>query len=305
MAGDLDEIFGTDTKAETLVVAASSEDLDSLDLHLQDRKITARVDAEIAAERAAKVVREATEATEAAKAAGLTDDEIASIGDDASLAKFIAILQRKAAVEGDGRAVAAAEAATAGLAGGATTDAGEIPGSPELDAILAANPDDAVDPEAMRGMQALAKAMKERLAVPSPSKQAPSVDAGALDGLLAGLDPMFDSTFGGRDIVAGDLAENSPARLMRRQMVEETERIKSKARAEKRAVPTTKDAFQQALRALHGEKVILAKQRATAAKVEERSGQIIARPNGAKSDLPAGRAKAIESVQRLLAERAR
>jgi len=214
---------------------------------------------------------------ETARALGVGEEELKSIGGNAeALTAVVGLLQRMAAV--------ATEPAPQG-------DAAETPG--ELDAILAMNPDDQVDPEMAKSLKVLAGMLKGM----NTPKQAPAND-GAADWHISQLGGDFADVFGKGS--SSELPERSPQRVMRRLLVEEMDRIVSKARADKRAVPANDVAFNQALRVLHGDKVDAVKSRKLADSAKDRSKQLIGRPGAARAELPPGRARAVANVERLM-----
>lgn len=302
MSDDLDVFKPREPKPEAAAAAAPTmrDVSDKVDAYDSDEaSAEAALQAvleEEAKNKPASVEAERTALVAAAKEAGMTDEEAASITDAASLAKIVGILQRKAVVERDDKA---AKAATGSVT--APADAGEIPGFPELDAIADLNPDEMFDSEAGKAIKVLQKAVKDLRAAKAPATAAaPAVDAGSLDWLLSKHEDDLADVFGKGS--AGELSENSRELSRRRQLVEEMDRITAKAKADKADAPSRKDAFQQALRALHGEKMASIERQATAAKVAVRAEQIVGRPSGTRSDLPNGRAKAIQTATRLMSK---
>ena len=301
MTDELDEIFGkSDAQPAATPAAKDVADLDDeLDGMERIEKQVAREAALAADSQAQENARRRSEAESASRSLGMSDEEIAEIGDLSALEKANAVLRRKAAEatarEGDG------SPAPAGQAPGDA--AGESLPGVDLDAIIAANPDDAIDPETAKANKVLATALKALLQQKRPAApQAPKADDGALDALVSAQGRDYADVFGDPELPARELAERSPQRMARRLVVEETERIREKARAEKRAVPGIKEAFQQALGNLYPEKVRQVQERRAQAKVDERRGQFLARPGGsAPADAMTPKQRAVKNVAEKLA----
>ena len=219
----------------------------------------------------------------------MQDDEVAQIKDPGALRSVVAALQRQARVETQDEPIT-----------GQTPDAGASPSS-EYEALAALDPDDAIDPSAIKAIKAL-KAELDKMRVQRVQTPAASdVRAETADYQIAKLGEEFVDLFG--DGPTHTLPPRSEQRRARLQVVEEMKRIQDTARSAKRKVPTDTDAFDQALRSVFGDKVKQAERRQLASQVKARESQLISRPaNNGKRAL-SGRDQAIASVSAILRSR--
>lgn len=228
------------------------------------------------------------ELAKSAKELGMQDDEISQIKDPGALRSVVAALQRQAASE------------SAPEPTGQKPDAGESPSS-EYEALAALDPDDAIDPSAIKAIKAL-KAELDRLRVkPVEKAAAPEVRPEEADYLIAKLGEDYVSIFG--DGPATSLSKKSGEFRARLQVVEEMKRIQDDARSAKRKVPESKDAFEQALRSVFGSHVQSVERKRLASQVQRRESQLIARPANNGKRPVSGREKAISNVAAIMRER--
>lgn len=225
-----------------------------------------------------------------AKALGMNDDEVSQIKDPGALRSVIAALQRQAA----------SETVEAKDQSGQKPDAGESPSS-EYEALAALDPDDAIDPSAIKAIKALKAELDRLRAKPAASPAAPDVRADEADYLIAKLGEDYVGIFG--EGPATSLARKSGEFRARVQVVEEMKRIQDEARAAKKRVPESKDAFDQALRSVFGSHVQSVERKRLASQVQRRESQLIARPANNGKRPVSGREKAISNVAAIMRER--
>jgi len=225
-----------------------------------------------------------------AKALGMNDDEVSQIKDPGALRSVIAALQRQAATE----------TTQTNESTGQKPDAGESPSS-EYEALAALDPDDAIDPSAIKAIKALKAELDRLRAKPVASTASQAVRAEDADYLVAKLGEDYAGIFG--EGPANSLSKKSAEFRARLQVVEEMKRIQDEARSAKRKVPENKDAFDQALRSVFGSHVQSVERKRLASQVQRRESQLIARPvNNGKRPV-SGREKAISNVAAMMRER--
>lgn len=225
-----------------------------------------------------------------AKSLGMNDDEVSQIKDPGALRSVIAALQRQAA----------SETADDTKPTGQKPDAGESPSS-EYEALAALDPDDAIDPSAIKAIKAL-KAELDKMRVRQVEKPAsPEVRPEEADYLIAKLGEDYVGIFG--EGPATTLSKKSGEFRARLQVVEEMKRIQDDARSAKRKVPEAKDAFDQALRSVFGSHVQSVERKRLASQVQRRESQLIARPANNGRRPVSGREKAISNVAAIMRER--
>lgn len=224
---------------------------------------------------------------------GMNDDEVAQIKEPGALRSVIAALERQAKDETSSDLKEQPRR---------KPDAGESPSS-EYEALAGLDPDDAIDPAAIKAIKAL-KAELDKMRVrqveaPAPEDARPE----EADYLIAKLGDDYVDLFG--DGPASSLSRKSAQFKARSSVVEEMKRIQDSARSAKRKVPESKDAFDQALRSVFGEQVKQAERRQLATKVKARESQLISRPTNNGTRPSSGRDKAIASVASLMRDRMR
>jgi hypothetical protein len=224
-----------------------------------------------------------------AKALGMHDDEVSQIKDTGALRSVVAALQRQAAVETSEDTEQSRR----------KPDAGASPSS-EYEALSTLDPDDALDPSAIKAIKAL-KAEIDRLKSGSVAQAAPSVRPDEADYMIAKLGGDFADVFGEGPSAA--LSPKSEQYKARATVVAEMQRIREAARTGKKRVPDTSEAFDQAVRSVFGSKVKQVEQSALAGKVRQRESQLIARPSNNGKRPVSGREKAIASVAELMRSR--
>lgn len=224
---------------------------------------------------------------------GMQDDEVAQIKEPGALRSVIAALERQAKAETS----ADFEEQTR-----RKSDAGASPSS-EYEALAALDPDDAIDPAAIKAIKALKAELDKVRSRPAETTASEGVRPEEADYLIAKLGDDFVDLFG--DGPANSLSRKSAQYKARTEVVQEMKRIQDSARSAKRKVPESKDAFDQALRSVFGDKVKQAERRELATKVKARQSQLISRPssNGAKP--VSGRERAIANVAQILRDRGR
>lgn len=223
-----------------------------------------------------------------AKSLGMSDEEVSSIKDTGALRSVIAALQRQAAVETSDDTEQSRR----------KPDAGASPSS-EYEALAALDPDDALDPSAIKAIKAL-KAELDKIRARSV-EPTPSVRPDEADYMIAKLGADFADVFG--EGPAGSLSPKSEQYKARTTVVQEMQRIRETARTARKRIPDVSEAFDQAVRSVFGGKVKQVEQRALTSKVKQRESQLIARPTNNGKRPVSGREKAIASVAALMRDR--
>lgn len=223
-----------------------------------------------------------------AKSLGMSDDEVSSIKDTGALRSVVAALQRQAAYETTEDTEQSRR----------KPDAGESPSS-EYEALAALDPDDALDPSAIKAIKAL-KAELDKIRARSV-EPAPSVRPDEADYMIAKLGEDFADVFG--EGPSGALSPKSEQYKARATVVQEMQRIRETARTARKRIPDASEAFDQAVRSVFGSKVKQVEQRALTSKVKHRESQLIARPANNGKRPVSGREKAISSVAALMRDR--
>lgn len=223
-----------------------------------------------------------------AKSLGMHDDEVAQIKDTGALRSVVAALQRQAATETREDTENSRR----------KPDAGESPSS-EYEALAALDPDEAIDPSAIKAIKAL-KAELDKMRA-RPVEAATGARADEADYLIAKLGEDYADIFG--DGPASSLSTRSEHYKARAAVVEEMQRIRESARNTKKRIPETRDAFDQAVRSVFGSKVKQVEQRQLASKVKQRESQLIARPANNGKRPATGRDKAIASIAAIMRDR--
>ena len=274
---DFDE---PDMSGYDLVVPVANQKEDERDAGDEDDSKSKVVD-----ESDASVVQELAQK---AKSLGMNDDEVSNIKDTGALRSVIAALQRQAVVEATDDTEQSRR----------KPDAGASPSS-EYEALAALDPDDALDPSAIKAIKALkAELDKIRARSVEPS---PSVRPDEADYMIAKLGEDFADVFG--EGPAGSLSPKSEQYKARATVVQEMQRIRDTARTARKRIPDVSEAFDQAVRSVFGSKVKQVEQRALTSKVKHRESQLIARPANNGKRPVSGREKAIASVAALMRDR--
>lgn len=223
-----------------------------------------------------------------AKSLGMSDDEVSSIKDTGALRSVVAALQRQAAYETTEDTEQSRR----------KPDAGESPSS-EYEALSALDPDDALDPSAIKAIKAL-KSELDKIRARSV-EPAPSARPDEADYMIAKLGEDFADVFG--EGPSSALSPKSEQYKARATVVQEMQRIRETARTTRKRIPDASEAFDQAVRSVFGSKVKQVEQRALTSKVKHRESQLIARPANNGKRPVSGREKAISSVAALMRDR--
>ena len=228
------------------------------------------------------------ELAESARNLGMNEDEIASIKDTGALRSIVAALQRQATRETD-----------AEKEPGRKPDAGESPSS-EYEALSSLDPEDSIDPSAVRAIKAL-KAELDKLRSKSDESGSRGVRIEEADYLIAKLGDDFVDLFG--DGPSSSFSPKSEQYKARATVVEEMQRIRENAKNSKKRIPDTREAFDQAVRSVFGSHVQKAERKQLSSKIKQRESQLIARPVNNGRRATSGRERAIESVAAMMRER--
>ena len=221
-----------------------------------------------------------------AKGLGMNNDEIEQIKDPGALRSVIAALQRQATTE------------TTTQTSSRDADADESPSS-EYDALTNLDPDDAIDPSAIKAIKALKAELDKVRARPSESASTSRPDEA--DYMIAKLGEDYVDIFG--DGPSHSLSPRSEEYKARAVVVSEMQRIRELAKSAKKRIPDSSEAFDQAVRSVFGSKVKQMEQRSLVSKVKQRESQLIARPANNGKRPVTGREKAIASVSAMMRDR--
>ena len=221
-----------------------------------------------------------------AKGLGMNDDEIEAIKDTGALRSVIAALQRQATTE------------SINPTSSRNADADESPSS-EYDALTELDPDDAIDPSAIKAIKALKAELDKVRARPSESGSTSRPDEA--DYMIAKLGEDYVDVFG--DGPSHSLSPRSEEYKARAVVVSEMQRIRELAKSAKKRIPDSSEAFDQAVRSVFGSKVKQMEQRSLVSKVKQRESQLIARPANNGKRPVTGREKAIASVSAMMRDR--
>lgn len=203
---------------------------------------------------------------------GLTSSEIEGLGSEDNIAAVLAILDRK--IE-------------------STADT-----SPS-DSVYDDDDDPFADPDENTGVQnsEVAELRKQVKALEAAIKgQSERPDADKLFGLL---DSDYDDLFGE---VGGDLTKTHTRN--RNKVLQELDTIKAGYKARKRAIPSNRRLFKQAVRSVFGEHESKVVKKKFSDSAKKRQSQFINRVNSRDARRPKdGRSSAIDSVKKFLADR--